>query len=107
MTAPQIDNDIREEADPDCLCDHVEIIFDQGERFELHHVIPDDGAPHAPTLECGCAPDVHRVEYDLIVVDHKDQDTDLALDDPDEEASWSSSAGSTGGACVPPAPGAC
>jgi hypothetical protein len=21
------------------------------------HLIPDDGAPHAPTSECGCGPD--------------------------------------------------
>lgn len=107
MTVQEIDDDVREECDTECGCDFVEIIFDQGERFELHHVIPDDGAPHAPTLECGCDPDIHRVEYDLIVVDHKDQDIDLALDDPDEEASWSSSAASTGAVPAPSPPGSC
>jgi hypothetical protein len=25
-----------------------------------HHQVPDDGAPHAPTSECGCGP--HRVQ---------------------------------------------
>lgn len=57
-----------------CGCDFVQIIEDLGERFELHHVIPDDGAPHVPDPECGCRPDIERVEYDLIVVGHLDQD---------------------------------
>lgn len=34
-------------------CGHV-IIDVAGER--QHHQIPDDGAPHAPTTECGCGP---------------------------------------------------
>lgn len=107
MTVLEIDDDVREECDSsECGCDFIEIVIDQGERFELHHVIPDDGAPHASTLECGCHPDVHRVEYDLIVVDHKDQDTDLALDDP-EVGSWSPSAASTGAVPAPSPPSPC
>lgn len=27
------------------------------------HLIPDDGAPHAPTGECGCGPHLERVPY--------------------------------------------
>jgi hypothetical protein len=58
----------------DCTCDFVQVIHDQGERIELHHVIPDDGAPHVTDVDCPCGPDIERLETDLIVVDHLDQD---------------------------------
>ncbi len=64
-----------------CGCDFVQIVVDRGERFELHHVIPDDGAPHTHDLRCPCDPDYERVDYDLIVVDHCDQDPQISLDD--------------------------
>jgi len=80
----EIDDDVQEECETECGCDFVQIIFDQGERFELHHVIPDDGAPHVEDVECGCKPGIERVEYDLIVVDHKDQDLDLPLETEDD-----------------------
>jgi hypothetical protein len=38
-----------------------------------HHDIPDDGAPHAPTSECGCAPQRHLVNGHT-VYEHVDQD---------------------------------
>jgi hypothetical protein len=104
MTVLEIDDEVGEECENECGCDFIEIIFDQGERFELHHVIPDDGAPHAATTECGCHPDIERVDYEFIVVDHKDQDIDLSLDA--EEDAWSPSAASTGAAPAPSAPGA-
>jgi hypothetical protein len=58
----------------ECGCDFVQILTDQNERFELHHVIPDDGAEHVPEPDCPCRPDIQRVEYDWIVIDHRDQD---------------------------------
>ncbi len=93
------------EQENDCCCDFVQRIVDEDETFELHHGIPDDGAPHVTDVECGCNPDIERVEHDLIVVDHRDQDIDLALDG--EEDPWSSSVGSTGAAPAPSAPGSC
>jgi hypothetical protein len=59
----------------ECGCDFVQIIWDQGERIELHHVIPDDGAGHVEDPQCPCRPEFERLETDLIVVDHRDQDT--------------------------------
>lgn len=80
-----------------CDCDYVEIVVDAGERFELHHVIPDDGAPHVASLECGCNPDIDRDGYQLIVVDHRDQDVDTG----DEAGACSFSAKPTGAGSAP------
>jgi hypothetical protein len=35
----------------DCGC-----VLDEGHEPGAHHVIPRDGAPHAPSSECGCGP---------------------------------------------------
>jgi hypothetical protein len=51
-------------------CGHVIVELD-GE--EQHHDIPDDGAPHAPTSECGCGPQRHLVGGH-VVYEHVDQD---------------------------------
>jgi hypothetical protein len=40
-----------------------------------HHDIPDDGAPHAPTTECGCSPQRVMVGGH-VVYEHADQDAD-------------------------------
>lgn len=73
---------LAEEAEEtECLCDFVQTITDGGERIELHHVIPDDGAGHAEDVDCPCRPDIERLEHDLIVVGHRDQDLDIPLDD--------------------------
>jgi len=58
----------------ECGCDFVQQLADGGERFELHHVVPDDGAEHQLEPDCPCRPDIHRVDYDWIVVDHRDQE---------------------------------
>lgn len=63
----------------ECGCDFIQIADIAGVLTELHHVIPDDGAPHTEDTECACLPDVERLAPALIVVDHHDQDTDLAL----------------------------
>jgi hypothetical protein len=60
-------------------CDAVQTIEDHGYEIELHHVIPDDGAPHSPTLDCGCGVRLEWLEHDLAVVEHPDQDIDLDL----------------------------
>lgn len=51
-------------------CDHV-IVTVAGEPE--HHAIPDDGAPHAPTSECGCGPQRY-IAGGHIVYEHVDQD---------------------------------
>lgn len=73
--------DLYEADELGCCCDFVEIVEDHGDRFELHHVIPDDGSPHQTTLQCPCAPDIELVEELLIVVDHRDQDPAEPLED--------------------------
>lgn len=80
-----IEDEAEKEINPatGCTCDFIQILEEDGDWFELHHVIPDDGAGHVPEPDCGCNPDIHRVEYDWIVVDHRDQDR---LDDePDQD----------------------
>jgi hypothetical protein len=62
-----------EEVGP-CGCDFVQIIVDNGETFELHHVIPDDGVEHTLEPNCPCDPAIERVEHDWIVIGHHDQD---------------------------------
>jgi hypothetical protein len=44
-----------------------------GNLVEVHHQIPDDFAPHAPTSECGCKPLLHALGWRL-VYEHVDQD---------------------------------
>lgn len=59
-----------------CGCDFVQLLADDdGRQVELHHVIPDDGAPHVEDPDCPCRPDFDRIDTDLVVIDHKDQDT--------------------------------
>jgi hypothetical protein len=56
-----------------------------GVEVRVHHQIPDDGAPHAPTSECGCAPQVFHTDDGTRVYLHVDQDDDDELDwDQDE-----------------------
>lgn len=50
-------------------CGHVVIDVDGDEQ---HHDIPDDGAPHAPSSECGCGPAV-RLAGPHRVYEHVDQ----------------------------------
>ena len=61
------------QATDECGCDFIQILMDAGERIELHHVIPDDGAPHIEDPSCPCQPGFDRLETDLIVIDHRDQ----------------------------------
>jgi hypothetical protein len=75
------DNTAGETCDDECGCDFVHHTVIDGRPVQIHHVIPDDGAPHSDTSECGCGPDVRRVSDDLMVFDHVDQD---APDEPDE-----------------------
>lgn len=64
--------------DEACGCDWVDTVEIDGRRVEVHHVWPDDGAPHSPTSECGCGPQRHEVDANLVVYDHVDQDSDAA-----------------------------
>lgn len=61
-------------ADESCDCDFVQVLIEDGLRVELHHVIPDDGAPHVEDPDCPCGPDFDRLDIDLVVVEHRDQD---------------------------------
>lgn len=98
MTAPT--------ADQDCYCDFVQTVAgDDGALIELHHVIPDDGAAHTEDLFCPCVPDVTRVDPDLIVVDHRDQDLDIALIGEGESCTPSDASTGTGSGLS--APGCC
>lgn len=55
---------------PEADCGHIVIDVDGDAQ---HHNIPDDGAPHAPTTECGCG--VQRVEEaGHVVFEHVDQE---------------------------------
>ena len=45
-----------------------------GDQVEVHHRIPDDSAPHAPTSECGCRPEVFHARDGIRVYLHVDQD---------------------------------
>lgn len=72
--------DEEDREDPDC--GHVIIDVD-GER--QHHEIPDDGAPHAPTAECGCCPARETVAGHVVYV-HPDQEA--LAGDPDHDDEW-------------------
>ncbi len=51
-----------------------------GLLVQVHHQIPDDSAPHAPTSECGCAPEVFHTKDGTRVYVHADQDHDEDLE---------------------------
>ncbi len=70
-------DDLAGPEDPEC--GHVLVDVD-GETH--HHDIPDDGAPHAPTSECGCGPQ-RETAGGHVVYGHVDQDADV---DEREEA---------------------
>jgi hypothetical protein len=74
--------DLLDDQGPEAECGHVIIRTDAGE--EQHHEIPDDGAPHAPTSECGCAPQ-REDRAGHIVYAHADQDADPDAGDDDWE----------------------
>ncbi len=59
-------------------CGHLVTVV-SGEH--QHHDIPDDGAPHAATSECGCGPQRYVVDGH-IVFEHVDQDR-IRYDDED------------------------
>ncbi len=61
-----------DEQGPEADCGHIVIDVD-GEQ--QHHEIPDDGAPHAPTTECGCGPQRETRDGHAVIV-HADQDAD-------------------------------
>lgn len=54
-------------------CGHTVVTDDSGEQ--QHHEIPDDGAPHAPTSECGCGPQRVTTGGHVVYV-HADPDGD-------------------------------
>ncbi len=58
----------------DCYCDHIQLVNQLGEAVEVHHVVPDDGVPHDFDLQCPCGPVVERLDRDLVLVEHRDQD---------------------------------
>lgn len=64
-TADTVDVDGLREAE----CGHLVV---DGE----HHDIPDDGAPHAPTTECGCGPQLATGAGGHAVYVHTDQGSD-------------------------------
>lgn len=74
MTAPRV-RDEAEELEC-CGCDAVQELADEHGLVELHHVVPDDGAPHVYDPACPCGPRFDRVEADLVVVVHRDNDYD-------------------------------
>jgi hypothetical protein len=67
-------------------CDGVETILNEGEEVELHHVVPDDGMLHEPSLfGCPCNPRLEWHETDLAIVLHIDAETGEPVGDrPDE-----------------------
>lgn len=69
-----------DDAGRDAFCGHV--LIDVGTEIQ-HHEIPDDGAPHAPTTECGCRPQREDAAGHVVYV-HPDQNT-LAGDTDDDE----------------------
>lgn len=57
---------------PEADCGHIVVDVDGDQQ---HHEIPDDGAPHAPSTECGCGP--QRVTSgEHVVFVHVDQGAD-------------------------------
>jgi hypothetical protein len=68
------------ETGPEAECGHVVVETTDGEW--QHHEIPDDGAPHAPTSECGCGPQRDETTGHVVYV-HADTEADQG-DDEDE-----------------------
>lgn len=60
-----------------CGCTWVGVIEQDGRRVHVHHAWPDDGAPHAPTSECGCGPQRLELSPVLVVYEHVGQDLDF------------------------------
>lgn len=58
---------------PEASCGHVVVDVD-GEW--QHHDIPDDGAPHAATTECGCQPQRDTSSGHVVLL-HQDQGADV------------------------------
>ena len=66
-------DDLDEDEDCGHLITEIEV---DGRKVQLHHTLPDDTAPHAPTSECGCGPVLHQVDAGMWVYEHIDQDAD-------------------------------
>lgn len=51
------------------------------------HLIPDDGAPHAPTSECGCGPDrvLRGGRYVYVHTDQRPDDNGGGPDDGEHD----------------------
>jgi hypothetical protein len=62
-------DDLSDDDLTDDECGHTVVV--DGEH--QHHDIPDDGAPHAPTSECGCGP-ARYLTAGGVVYEHVDQD---------------------------------
>lgn len=67
--------DLDVDVDDDCGCAVTTMRVD-GRDVQVHHFLPDDFAPHAPTSECGCGPQLRQVSDVLWVYEHVDQDGD-------------------------------
>lgn len=63
-------------ADVEADCGHTVVDVDGDQQ---HHEIPDDGAPHAPTTECGCGPQRVTSGPHVVFV-HADQGFDEATE---------------------------
>lgn len=72
-------NIVDEPVEDDDGCVVVTELADQV-KVKAHHQIPDDGAPHAPTSECGCSPEVFHTNEGVRVYLHVDQDADDDLE---------------------------
>jgi hypothetical protein len=68
------------EVGPEAECGHVVVETEAGEW--QHHEIPDDGAPHAPTSECGCGPQRDESTGHVVYV-HADTEADQ-----DDDGDW-------------------
>lgn len=65
------------EEDDDCGCLVTTAVLD-GVTTEVHHWIPDDFAPHDPTPECGCGPNLRAHSPGRLLFEHVDQDASPA-----------------------------
>jgi hypothetical protein len=74
MTESGMVTEVADDCVGGCGCDFVVYEDIDGRRVEIHHVWPDDGAPHSETSECGCGPQRRVVSDVLVVYDHLDQD---------------------------------
>lgn len=62
-------------------CDFVQLLVDGDLVVQVHHIFPDDDAGHVEDVDCPCGPDIERLDADLIVVDHLDQDPPPPFDE--------------------------